>query len=109
MNTPLFLVVVKRVGNNRMAEQCEVSPQYISKLAREFETGARTELPPAIVLPVCRADEWRTSPHQWRPDLYPHPDDGLPPELRGKLQIETTDAAGDLRVEAIPQPAQVAA
>ena len=40
MNTPLFLVVVKRVGNNRIAERCQVSPQYISKLAREFETGA---------------------------------------------------------------------
>jgi len=34
------------------------------------------------VLVVAQAAEWVITPHKLRPDLYPHEDDGLPPELR---------------------------
>lgn len=34
------------------------------------------------VIPVCAAVEWVVTPHQLRPDIYPHPDDGLPASLR---------------------------
>lgn len=30
------------------------------------------------VLDVAAASGWRVSPHDLRPDLYPHPDDGMP-------------------------------
>lgn len=30
------------------------------------------------VLEAAQATEWAVTPHDWRPDLYPHPDDGLP-------------------------------
>lgn len=34
------------------------------------------------VLVVSQAGEWEITPHQLRPDLYPHPQDGLPDHLR---------------------------
>lgn len=82
MDTPLFLKVVKRVGNNHIARQCGVSAQYVSKLCKEFEMGVRDKVPSNMVLLVCRADEWRATPHDIAPDLYPHPEDGLPFGMR---------------------------
>lgn len=38
------------------------------------------------VIPVCAAVDWVVTPHELRPDLYPHPDDGLPAELRAQVQ-----------------------
>lgn len=34
------------------------------------------------VLAVAAAVEFQVTPHELRPDLYPHPDDGLPAERR---------------------------
>lgn len=31
---------------------------------------------------VSQATDWQVTPHELRPDLYPHPDDGLPANLR---------------------------
>lgn len=30
------------------------------------------------VIPVAAAVDWQVTPHELRPDLYPHPSDGLP-------------------------------
>jgi len=35
-----------------------------------------------FVLKVSEAVEWQVTPHELRPDLYPHPQDGLPEHLR---------------------------
>lgn len=35
------------------------------------------------VIPFAAIASFVASPHDLRPDLYPHPDDGLPPNLRG--------------------------
>lgn len=40
------------------------------------------EVPAERVLAVCAARDWSVTPHQVRPDLYPHPHDGLPDHLR---------------------------
>jgi DNA-binding transcriptional regulator YdaS (Cro superfamily) len=37
---------------------------------------------PEFVIKVAEATEWKVTPHQLRPDLYPHPNDGLPENLR---------------------------
>jgi DNA-binding transcriptional regulator YdaS (Cro superfamily) len=37
------------------------------------------------VLKVAEATEWQVTPHELRPDLYPHPDDGLPEAYRKRL------------------------
>ena len=35
------------------------------------------------VIAVAEAVEWKITPHELRPDIYPHPDDGLPDAMRG--------------------------
>jgi DNA-binding transcriptional regulator YdaS (Cro superfamily) len=34
------------------------------------------------VFSICLATSWQVTPHELRPDLYPHPHDGLPVEMR---------------------------
>ncbi len=34
------------------------------------------------VLKVSEATSWKVTPHELRPDIYPHPQDGLPEHLR---------------------------
>jgi DNA-binding transcriptional regulator YdaS (Cro superfamily) len=43
-------------------------------------------VPAERVLELCRFTEFQVTPHQLRPDIYPHPDDGLPSERRGAAQ-----------------------
>lgn len=52
-----------------------ISPQGVSKWS---EAGVPSER----VLALCRATNFDVTPHELRPDLYPHPDDGLPDERR---------------------------
>lgn len=35
---------------------------------------------PERVLGLAAATDWKVTPHEWRPDLYPHPEDGMPRE-----------------------------
>lgn len=54
-----------------------------SKVGQVHVWGWLNELksacPPAeYVLPICDTVGWRITPHELRPDLYPHPSDGLP-------------------------------
>ncbi len=39
-------------------------------------------LPDKHVLAVAEQTGWKYTPHQLAPDLYPHPDDGLPEDMR---------------------------
>jgi hypothetical protein len=41
-------------------------------------------VPYSKVLKFCELAQWTKTPHQLRPDIYPHPSDGLPPELRAR-------------------------
>lgn len=38
--------------------------------------------PPEYVLAISAATGWQITPHDLRPDIYPHPTDGLPIEMR---------------------------
>ena len=41
--------------------------------------SGRADRPPAdYVLPISKAVDWQITPHQLRPDIYPHPCDGMP-------------------------------
>ena len=43
---------------------------------------AKIAVPPAeTVLPICSFLDWRITPHELRPDIYPKPLDGMPLEL----------------------------
>lgn len=46
----------------------------------------RRGLPADRVLTVSRATGWRVTPHDLRPDIYPNPTDGLPPDHAAKLK-----------------------
>ncbi|EPE4893963.1 transcriptional regulator, partial [Escherichia coli] len=39
-------------------------------------------IPARFVLRVCEVVAWKVTPHDLRPDLYPHPEDGIPDSLR---------------------------
>lgn len=40
-------------------------------------------IPAEYVIPVSRSLGFKITPHQLRPDIYPHKDDGLPLDQRG--------------------------
>ena len=42
-----------------------------------------TVVPSERVLDVCALLQWRVTPHELRPDLYPNPCDALPESMRG--------------------------
>ena len=46
----------------------------------------RDGLPAEHVLWLAEQTGWRFTPHTLAPALYPHPDDGLPPDLRMAAQ-----------------------
>jgi DNA-binding transcriptional regulator YdaS (Cro superfamily) len=59
------------------AKLAGVSQAYISQLV----SGVRRP-GPTTAIKLAAATNYRITPHQIRPDLYPHPDDGLPDHLR---------------------------
>jgi hypothetical protein len=70
---------------------CVGGPSAVAK-ARGLKTAwgaskwARDGLPAEHVLWLAEQTGWKYSPHQLAPDLYPHPDDGLPTERRAAAQ-----------------------
>lgn len=42
---------------------------------------------------VSKAVGWKVTPHELAPEMYPHPDDGLPHELRRCCQHDEEAAA----------------
>lgn len=58
-----------------------------AELGRRMKRRAQTvngwfkdKIPGELVLKVSKAVEWRVTPHELRPDLYPNPTDGMPSE-----------------------------
>lgn len=39
-------------------------------------------IPERHVIKACRCVDFQVTPHELRPDIYPHPHDGLPEHLR---------------------------
>jgi hypothetical protein len=51
-------------------------------------------VPSEKVIDFCRAADWIVTPHSLRPDIYPNPTDGLPPDRIAAQTFERT--LGDL-------------
>ena len=49
---------------------------------RISEWKRRGAVPADMVIPVAKAIGFAVTPHELRPDIYPHPEDGLPVALR---------------------------
>lgn len=59
-----------------LARAVGVSPQALQQWVN------RDHVPATQVLKVSAAVGYQVTPHQLRPDLYPYPDDALPPAYR---------------------------
>ena len=68
------------VGLMPLAVEVGVSYQAIQKYERTQAPGER-------VIAIAMATGWKVTPHRLRPDLYPHPEDGLPAERRTTPRI----------------------
>lgn len=66
---------IKKAKTVAIARVCGVSPQAVSQWR---------VAPADHVIKIAGATGFEITPHQLRPDLYPHRDDGLPDELRGR-------------------------
>lgn len=75
MQTALSLAIEKAGGVAAVARACGVRSQAVS----QWRTA-----PAQHVIVLARASAFLITPHAIRPDLYPHPEDGLPEELRWK-------------------------
>ena len=66
-------------GQSALATKMDppVKPQAVQQWKRT---------PDGQVLNVARAIDFKVTPHELRADLYPYPDDGLPPPMRGGQQ-----------------------
>ncbi len=70
-------------GQTRLAAGVRARMPAGSKVSQVHVWGWLNDLksacPPAeYVLAICGVIEWKITPHELRPDLYPHPSDGLP-------------------------------
>lgn len=61
-------------GQVATAKAINTSQPSIWKWLNSTKEGVAGE----FVIPVAKATDWQVTPHQLRPDLYPHHDDGLP-------------------------------
>jgi DNA-binding transcriptional regulator YdaS (Cro superfamily) len=68
--------LIQLAGNeSRLAAALRVKPQAVQQWAKKG-------LPPRRVIAAAAVVEFKVTPHELARDLYPHPDDGLPEELR---------------------------
>lgn len=56
--------------------------------ARQQSVGywLKEGLPSEHVIKIAAAVDFQVTPHELRPDLYPHPDDGLPADMRDQAR-----------------------
>lgn len=57
----------------------------LAGVTKQAVSGWR-RIPADRVLAVSRATKWQVTPHAMRPDIYPNPTDGLPPEVASQHQ-----------------------
>jgi hypothetical protein len=79
MNTSLVTASKLAGSQASLARAVGVGPMHVTNWIKRG-------VPAGMVLKVSGAVDWRVTPHQLRPDLYPHPDDGLPEDKRRQPQ-----------------------
>ncbi|EDJ4782430.1 Cro/Cl family transcriptional regulator [Salmonella enterica] len=50
----------------------------LGRRAQTVNGWFKNKVPGELVVRVARAIDWKVTPHELRPDLYPNPTDGLP-------------------------------
>lgn len=67
--------VIKEIGGAGVAKVCGVAPPNVTR-------WLSSHVPAHHVIAICAAVDWRVTPHQVRPDIYPYPFDAVPIEAR---------------------------
>ena len=65
-------------GVSKVAEIFGISPSAVSQMKRVPD-----KFPSERVIPLAVACDWKVTPHELRPDIYPNPTDGVPIESGG--------------------------
>lgn len=58
-----------------VAERFEINPVSV------YEWISKGRLPAPRVIPLAELTDWKYTPHQLDPILYPNPIDGIPPSI----------------------------
>ncbi|EMC3249606.1 helix-turn-helix domain-containing protein [Salmonella enterica] len=74
-----FSRLQKLVSQRDIAKAMGITPQAVN------QWFSKSSIPSTFVLRVCELVDWRITPHEVRPDLYPSRYDGLPDSLRYDL------------------------
>ncbi|WP_083260243.1 YdaS family helix-turn-helix protein [Marinobacter sp. X15-166B] len=80
MKLTTFLSQLPPGGRSDFAKHIGASPAYLYQMVR----GIRP-IPPTRALAICEATNWKVTPHELRPDIYPNPSDGLPTDRLADL------------------------
>jgi DNA-binding transcriptional regulator YdaS (Cro superfamily) len=76
MDNPMIKAAVDEVGGAaRVAERLEISRISV------YEWISKGRLPSDRVIPLAELTDWKYTPHQLDPLLYPNPTDGIPPAI----------------------------
>lgn len=74
-----FSEYLKEEGVSQREFGLRLSPPVTQSAVAQWVAGGRIEA--ERVLEASAATGWKVTPHDWRQDLYPHPDDGMPKPL----------------------------
>ena len=83
IDTPLNKLINLAGGQTSLARKVtesgtELTQSTISAWVNRFQHKVGAE----YVVAVSAAVAWKVTPHELRSDIYPHPEDGLPEEMR---------------------------
>lgn len=75
----VVLSVLMSTTNQFYVPDSKARKRISSALKISYEAVRKwKKIPDGRVLEVCEIEEWRITPHEARPDMYPNPTDGLP-------------------------------
>lgn len=72
---PMKASIQKKLLN--ICSQAELG-RRMKRRAQTVNGWFKNKIPGELVIKVSKAVDWKVTPHELRPDLYPNPADGLP-------------------------------
>lgn len=66
----------------------EVATYFGLKSTMAISHWKRRGIPASYVIKLSELTGWQVRPNDLAPQIYPHPDDGIPSSMRGRLENE---------------------
>lgn len=88
MQNPLLKAISICGSQSALGERIGKGQYIVTAWVRRYGCKVSAE----FVVSVSQATGWLVTPHELRPDIYPHPHDGLPDYLR---RVESSKAEFD--------------